>query len=55
MKGRAAVTADLAFAVFAIVRTPETGWGSAQTLLQLTGAAVLLAVCNRSFHLVSRR
>lgn len=42
--GAAAVTAGLALAVFAIVRAPETGWGSAQTLLQLTGAAVLLAV-----------
>ncbi|MGY1584690.1 MFS transporter [Streptomyces sp. MN13] len=42
--GAAAVTAGLALAVFAIVRAPETGWGSAQTLLQLPGAAVLLAV-----------
>ena len=42
--GAAAVTAGLALAVFAIVRAPETGWGSAQTLLQLTGASVLLAV-----------
>ncbi|MFJ2593727.1 MFS transporter [Streptomyces erythrochromogenes] len=42
--GAAAVTAGLALAVFAVVGAPEAGWGSAQTLLQLTGAAVLLAV-----------
>ncbi|MEV7616537.1 MFS transporter [Streptomyces sp. NPDC089799] len=42
--GAAAVTAGLALAVFAVVRAPETGWGSAPTLVQLTGAAVLLAV-----------
>ncbi|MGW0118025.1 MFS transporter [Streptomyces sp. NPDC003327] len=42
--GAAAVTAGLALAVFAIVRASEAGWGSAQTLLQLTGAGVLLAV-----------
>ncbi|WP_067819695.1 MFS transporter [Actinomadura kijaniata] len=41
--GAVAVTAGLALAVFAVVRAPEQGWGSAATLLQLGGAAVLLA------------
>jgi EmrB/QacA subfamily drug resistance transporter len=39
--GALAVTAALSLAVFAIVRAPETGWGSAGTIVQL-GAAVLL-------------
>ncbi|GAA2574233.1 MFS transporter [Actinomadura fulvescens] len=42
--GAAAVTAGLALAVFAIVRAPEQGWGDSSTLLQLGGAALLLAV-----------
>ena len=42
--GATAVTAGLALAVFALVRAPETGWGSTQTVLQLLGAAVLLAL-----------
>ncbi|MER7506110.1 MFS transporter [Nonomuraea pusilla] len=42
--GAAAVTAGIALAVFAVVRAPEQGWGSAATLLELGGAAVLLAV-----------
>ncbi|MEU2507939.1 MFS transporter [Streptomyces sp. NPDC007863] len=42
--GAAAVTAGLALAVFAVVRAPEAGWGSTATVLQLTGAAVLLAL-----------
>ncbi|MFF5501356.1 MFS transporter [Streptomyces roseolus] len=42
--GAAAVTAGLALAVFAVVRAPEAGWGSTGTILQLTGAAVLLAL-----------
>jgi EmrB/QacA subfamily drug resistance transporter len=42
--GAAAVTAGLALAVFAVVRAPETGWGATQTVLQLAGAAVLLAL-----------
>lgn len=42
--GAAAVTAGLALAVFAIVRAPEAGWTSTQTLIELGGAAVLLAV-----------
>ncbi|MFE2326179.1 MFS transporter [Streptomyces sp. NPDC059385] len=42
--GAAAVTAGLALAVFAVVRAPEVGWGSTQTLLELGGAAVLLTL-----------
>jgi EmrB/QacA subfamily drug resistance transporter len=42
--GAAAVTAGLALAVFAVVRAPETGWGATQTVLQLLGAAALLAL-----------
>ncbi|NML50057.1 MFS transporter [Streptomyces sp. R302] len=42
--GAAAVTAGLALAVFAVVRAPEAGWGSTGTILQLIGAAVLLAL-----------
>jgi hypothetical protein len=40
--GALTVTAGLAGAVFAIVRAPEVGWGSAQTWLTLAGAVVLL-------------
>ncbi|QDY75465.1 MFS transporter [Streptomyces qinzhouensis] len=42
--GAAAVTAGLALAVFAVVRAPEIGWGATATVLQLIGAAVLLAL-----------
>ncbi|MET9686593.1 MFS transporter [Streptomyces coeruleorubidus] len=42
--GAVAVTAGLALAVFAVVRAPEVGWGATQTVLELVGAAVLLAV-----------
>ncbi|GCB44006.1 hypothetical protein SNL152K_1291 [Streptomyces sp. NL15-2K] len=42
--GAAAVTAGLALAVFAVVRAPETGWGATQTVLELLGAAGLLAL-----------
>ncbi|WP_399926554.1 MFS transporter [Streptomyces kanamyceticus] len=42
--GAVSVTAGLALAVFAVVRAPETGWGSAGTVLQLVGAAALLAL-----------
>ncbi|MGI5158663.1 MFS transporter [Microbispora sp. CA-102843] len=48
--GGVAVTAGIALAVFAIVRAPEQGWGSAATLLELAGAVVLLAL----FLLVQR-
>ncbi|MFF8882630.1 MFS transporter [Streptomyces flaveolus] len=41
--GAAAVTAGLALAVFAVVRAPESGWGATQTVLELVGAAALLA------------
>ncbi|MGC0328186.1 EmrB/QacA subfamily drug resistance transporter [Streptomyces sp. SAI-170] len=42
--GAVTVTAGLALAVFAVVRAPEAGWGSARTLLELGGAGVLLAL-----------
>lgn len=42
--GAVTVTAGLAAAVFAIVRAPEVGWGSAQTWLILAGAVVLLGI-----------
>ncbi|PWI12581.1 MFS transporter [Streptomyces sp. Act143] len=42
--GAATVTAGLALAVFAVVRAPQAGWAAAQTLLELGGAAVLLAL-----------
>ena len=42
--GALAVTAGLALAVFGIVRAPEQGWGSAETLLVLGGAVLLLAI-----------
>ncbi|GAA4206077.1 hypothetical protein [Microbispora amethystogenes] len=48
--GGVAVTAGIALAVFAIVRAPEQGRGSAATLLELAGAVVLLAL----FPLVQR-
>jgi EmrB/QacA subfamily drug resistance transporter len=41
--GAAAVTGGLALAVFAVVRAPEVGWGEPETLLELLGAAILLA------------
>jgi EmrB/QacA subfamily drug resistance transporter len=40
--GAVSVTAGLALAVFAIVRAPEEGWGSAVTLGVLAGAIALL-------------
>ncbi|GAA5057296.1 MFS transporter [Streptomyces similanensis] len=42
--GAAAVTAGLALAVFAVVRAPEIGWGATSTVLELVGAAALLAL-----------
>ncbi|MGW0535969.1 MFS transporter [Streptomyces sp. NPDC003032] len=42
--GAVSVTAGLALAVFAVVRAPEAGWGSTGTVLQLAGAAALLAL-----------
>ncbi|MFF0745402.1 MFS transporter [Streptomyces sp. NPDC004111] len=50
LTGAVAVTAGLALAVFAVVRAPEAGWGSTATVLQLAGAAALLA-----FFLVVQR
>ncbi|MEV1241882.1 MFS transporter [Nonomuraea sp. NPDC049750] len=40
--GALTVTAGLASAVYAIVRAPEIGWGSAETWLVLVGAVALL-------------
>jgi EmrB/QacA subfamily drug resistance transporter len=42
--GALSVTAALSLAVFAIVRAPEVGWGSAVTIVQLAVAAGLLAL-----------
>ncbi|MFG1703746.1 MFS transporter [Nonomuraea sp. M3C6] len=43
LTGALTVTAGLAVAVYAIVRAPEVGWGSAQTWLVLAAAVALLA------------
>jgi EmrB/QacA subfamily drug resistance transporter len=43
LAGALAATAGLAVTVFAIVRAPEEGWGSATTLLVLAGGVALLA------------
>ncbi|MFF8771992.1 MFS transporter [Kitasatospora sp. NPDC015120] len=40
--GALTVTAGLAVAVYAIVRAPETGWGSASTWLVLAGGVLLI-------------
>jgi EmrB/QacA subfamily drug resistance transporter len=42
--GAVTVTGGLAAAVFAIVRAPEEGWGSAATISVLAGAIVLLGI-----------
>ncbi|HTU16071.1 MAG TPA: MFS transporter [Solirubrobacterales bacterium] len=42
--GGLAVTAGLALTVFGVVRAPEVGWGSAETLATLAGAIGLLAL-----------
>ena len=42
--GAATVTGGLAALVYAIVRAPEVGWGSAQTLLVGAGAVALLGL-----------
>ena len=42
--GAVTATAGLAMTVFAIVRAPEEGWGSAATLLVLGGGLALLAL-----------
>ncbi len=44
LAGALTVTTGLAATVYAIVRAPEVGWGSAQTLLVLAGAGALLAL-----------
>jgi EmrB/QacA subfamily drug resistance transporter len=41
--GAVIATAGLALTVFAIVRAPEEGWGSAATLLTIAGGVALLA------------
>ncbi|GAA4412554.1 DHA2 family efflux MFS transporter permease subunit [Actinokineospora soli] len=40
--GAVTVTLGLGLAVYAVVRAPEVGWGSAETVLGLIGAVVLL-------------
>jgi EmrB/QacA subfamily drug resistance transporter len=41
--GAATITGALLLLVYALVEAPDVGWGSAQTILLFTGAAVLLA------------
>jgi EmrB/QacA subfamily drug resistance transporter len=41
--GSALVTASMLLLVYALVRAPQVGWGSAQTVGMLAGAGVLLA------------
>ena len=43
LAGAATATAGLALTVFGIVRAPEQGWGSAETLLVIAGGLALLA------------
>jgi EmrB/QacA subfamily drug resistance transporter len=43
LAGAATATAGLALTVFGIVRAPEQGWDSAETLLVIAGGLVLLA------------
>ncbi|MFE7463595.1 MFS transporter [Streptomyces sp. NPDC057499] len=43
LAGAVTVTAGLAAAVYAIVRAPETGWGSGETWLVLLAGVVLIA------------
>jgi EmrB/QacA subfamily drug resistance transporter len=44
LAGAVTATAGLAMTVFAIVRAPEQGWGSAETLLMLAGGVALLGL-----------
>jgi EmrB/QacA subfamily drug resistance transporter len=44
LAGAVTATAGLALTVFAIVRAPQEGWGSAETLLVLAGGLLLLAL-----------
>jgi EmrB/QacA subfamily drug resistance transporter len=44
LAGAITATAGLALTVFAIVRAPEQGWGSAETLLVLAGGVALLGL-----------
>jgi MFS family permease len=41
-QGSALVTGGMLLLVYSLVRAPVTGWGSAQTIVTLTGSAVLL-------------
>jgi EmrB/QacA subfamily drug resistance transporter len=41
--GAVTVTAGLALLVYAIAKAPDYGWGSARTIVELAGAAVLIA------------
>ncbi|MFL6059890.1 MAG: MFS transporter, partial [Marmoricola sp.] len=41
--GSLVVTAGMLLLVFALVKAPDQGWGSARTVIELVGAAVLLA------------
>ena len=43
LQGALLATGGVLLLVFALIRAPEVGWGSAQTILELAGAAALLA------------
>jgi len=43
IKGSVLVTAGMLLLVYALVRAPQVGWGTAQTIGMLTGAGLLLA------------
>ena len=43
LKGASLATGGVLLLVFALIRAPEVGWGSAQTILELTGAAAIVA------------
>jgi len=42
-QGAALVTGGMLLLVYSLVRAPQVGWGSVQTILTLTGSAVLIA------------
>jgi EmrB/QacA subfamily drug resistance transporter len=43
LKGALLATGGVLLLVFALIRAPEVGWGSAQTILELAGATAVLA------------
>ena len=43
LRGAVLATGGVTLLVFALIRAPEVGWGSPQTILELAGATVILA------------